>query len=413
MRPDALGMIARFAIDALRDPSFPHVLRRATDQLCDTLACTRAGVLVEVTGAELELHAPSGWPPGAAGTRFPADDPRSLPLHVLRSAAPTLVTDYAAPATPFAAPPDQEGTPIRSAVAVPIQGAGATRGVLLAESTDAYAFHPADLEIVRTVAEVLGAAAARAQARADADEFASLVAHEMRTPLTSVIGFSRRLLRQLHRDGHLGAEHREELRLILREGQRMRRTIDLLRTLGQLDRSTGPTWERAPLTLAPHAEHVVARAREYYPDHTFEVAVPADLQVDADEVALEHVLANLVENGAKYSPAGSTIAITAGAADAVPAPPGGGDGVALTVADGCGGLTEEDLQRVFQRRYRGSAAGRAAGGLGLGLYLAKRITEQLGGRLEVRDDPGRGCAFTLTLPVPPGSDPSGPPGPGG
>lgn len=114
-------------------------------------------------------------------------------------------------------------------------------------------------------------------------------------------------------------------------------------------------------------------------------AVPVD--VDGKEMA--RVIANLLVNAIRHTPADGTVAVTA---------EGRADGVVLSVTDGCGGIPEEDLARVFDTGWRGSEARTPPAGAGLGLAIVRGIVEAHAGRTHVRNVPG-GCRFEVTLPV--------------
>ncbi|MFE4632566.1 sensor histidine kinase [Streptomyces sp. NPDC056773] len=116
---------------------------------------------------------------------------------------------------------------------------------------------------------------------------------------------------------------------------------------------------------------------------------PVPVEVDGKEMT--RVLANLLVNAIRHTPADGTVAIAA----AVRA---GGDAVVVSVTDGCGGIPAEDLPRVFDTGWRGSPARTPPAGAGLGLAIVRGIVEAHAGRAAVRNVPG-GCRFEVTLPV--------------
>jgi signal transduction histidine kinase len=115
-------------------------------------------------------------------------------------------------------------------------------------------------------------------------------------------------------------------------------------------------------------------------------AGPLTARLDPDR--LRQVLANLLENAARYAPAGSEVAVRARSLD--------GQLVRIEVADRGPGLGDEEKTRIFDRFVRG-AAGRGTSGLGLGLYLCRAIVEQHGGSIGVDSQPGAGCTFWINI----------------
>ena len=113
--------------------------------------------------------------------------------------------------------------------------------------------------------------------------------------------------------------------------------------------------------------------------------------VEVDGKEMTRVLANLLVNAIRHTPADGTVAVAAEDRDGA---------VTLSVTDGCGGIPDDDLPRVFDTGWRGTAARTPPGGAGLGLAIVRGIVEAHPGRAEVRNVAG-GCRFELTLPVAP------------
>jgi two-component system sensor histidine kinase KdpD len=124
-------------------------------------------------------------------------------------------------------------------------------------------------------------------------------------------------------------------------------------------------------------------------------AIPADLPlVSLDPVLVQQLFVNLLENAAKYTPAGSEIEISASRQ---------GGTLAVDLADRGPGIPPGDEERIFERFHRGHHAG--VRGVGLGLAIARAIAQAHGGRLVAANRPGGGAAFRLTLPI--GAEPPG------
>jgi two-component system sensor histidine kinase SenX3 len=122
-----------------------------------------------------------------------------------------------------------------------------------------------------------------------------------------------------------------------------------------------------------------------------ELRLPAEAAwVRSDTFRLGQVLMNLLSNASKYSPADSPICVVVSATESV---------VAIEVQDRGTGIAAEEQGRIFERFYRvDSGLTRTTGGTGLGLYIAKRLVEQMGGTMSVRSSPGDGSTFRVTLP---------------
>jgi two-component system, OmpR family, sensor histidine kinase BaeS len=233
-------------------------------------------------------------------------------------------------------------------------------------------------------------------------EFVSSVSHELRTPLTTI----KTLTRLLQRGGQTEKERREYLETIAAECDRQ---IDLVLNLLDLSRIEAGAFKvarsqtnaeeiiEACVRIERHAAEARGQSLEAQPTAR---EMPYAL---TDGGALRRVLCSLIENAIKYTPEGGRITVGAHLTNE-------GE-IAITVADtGCGILTE-DMPHVFEKFYRGRPAVapdaqpeapfgyNESAGVGLGLYLAHSIIEQLGGRITVESMATGGALFTIHLPV--------------
>ncbi|CAA9537416.1 MAG: hypothetical protein AVDCRST_MAG49-470 [uncultured Thermomicrobiales bacterium] len=240
------------------------------------------------------------------------------------------------------------------------------------------------------------------------DEFLSVVAHELRNPLTSLRGNLQLLLRRVRRaDDPSRAEEADRMEAIIAQSDRMgelvNRLLDVSRAdLGRLDLSFG----------AGDAAAVVRRAVEgaqgLSKHHAFSAAVPEHFPVVWDGVRVEQVLSNLLGNAVKYTGGGEVRV----ALEERP-----GDHFAITVDDQGPGIPDLLKGRLFDRYYRAPSVGdhsheradspaapappRPSGsleGLGIGLYISRKIALAHGGDLSVEDAPGGGARFVVELP---------------
>ena len=215
------------------------------------------------------------------------------------------------------------------------------------------------------------------------DDFFAAVAHDLKTPLTTILGQGQRLQRQARRGQALDQEAVES---IVQQAVHMRRLVeDLLDDARDRGQYSG---ERVPSDLFEIAEDVVRQAPAGKHDITVS-GDPAVVPVDAERI--RQVLTNLVENAVKYSPDGGSISVRVLSRT---------DCAEITVEDQGIGVPPEDIQTIFERFSRGSREpDRRFSGLGLGLYTCRRIVEEHGGRIEVESRLGAGSTFTVHLPV--------------
>ena len=246
---------------------------------------------------------------------------------------------------------------------------------------------PAEQLVGRAVGEVLGSGA-------DGIAVVAAVGHELRSPLTSIRGYTSLLLNRWDRIGD--DDKVTMLGQISHDAERVTRLINELLDISRLETGRLSLTPRS-VHMADLAGHVVASIRATVPELDAVVAFPDDFPVvTADADKIEQVLTNLVENAVKYgSPVGLCIeGMVVDAVDAVDAVNGQ---VAVTVRDTGPGIALGDLPRVFDRWFQ-RGQGRPSG-TGLGLWISRGLVEAHGGRLTVESPAGEGAAFTFTLPL--------------
>jgi two-component system CheB/CheR fusion protein len=225
------------------------------------------------------------------------------------------------------------------------------------------------------------------------DEFLAMLAHELRNPLAP-------LLHTLHllRRGKVAPEATKHFELMERQTHRLVRLVDELLDVARISRGLIEL-KREPLDLGAivrqAAEAGAARIEQCR--HALSLTVPASpVLVDGDRVRLEQVVANLLENAVKYTPAGGQIGLKLVEEN--------GEAV-LSVRDTGIGLAPETLERIFDLFAQvDSTLARAGGGLGLGLTVVRRVLELHGGRIEARSSGlGHGSEFIVRLPLLPAS----------
>ena len=212
------------------------------------------------------------------------------------------------------------------------------------------------------------------------------VSHELRTPITALQAKLENLA-----DGVEPAAP-ATFDVMLRQVERLGRLVTQLLDLSRLESGAIPL-QREPFAVEELLEDAAAECRLHAPDTPVEVSVnPPDLRVDADRERLHQVIANLLENAARHSPAGAAVHVVASRADRR-AP------VRIEVADAGPGIPDADADRVFERFYRADAARSSdGGGAGLGLAIARWIVDLHGGSIRPERRHPTGCRMVVELP---------------
>ncbi len=214
-------------------------------------------------------------------------------------------------------------------------------------------------------------------------DFVSTVSVELRTPLTSIYGFAQTLLRD--DIAFEESERRTFLDFIARESERLTTIVDALLNVARLD--TGDlavTLE--PTDVGAVVRDVVTTASASGNGHRFVADVGGNgCTAQADPEKLRQVLDQLVSNAVKYSPAGGTVTVSAS---------GGTDGVEVAVADEGIGIPSSERDRIFSKFYRAGSGT----GTGLGLFIARGLVREMGGRMWVESEEGAGSRFAFELP---------------
>src|SRR6185312_7193396 len=212
------------------------------------------------------------------------------------------------------------------------------------------------------------------------------VTHEFRTPLTSIKAAVTTLSSAVPLDE---PGRRDLLAVIEEESDRLNRLVGDATEMAQLD-AHQVRLEKESCNIRDAIDRALAGLKAEVAGHHVEVNVPTQLpRVDIDLERIAEVLRHLVENAAKYSPAGTAIHITAEQ---------GGPKVSVSVADHGPGIDDFEQSLIFEKFYRGRGQ-RGIQGTGMGLPIAKAIVEAHGGSINVTSQLGQGSVFSFTLPV--------------
>ena len=237
---------------------------------------------------------------------------------------------------------------------------------------------------------------AQAKSEAKMRRFVGDASHELRTPLVSIRGYS-----ELYRQGALPNDEAVATAMgrIESESKRMGQLVEDLLTLARIDERRES--KLAPFNLFHLAVDASNDAYATSPDRevslvglTDDVA-PTSAPVIGDESRMRQVVANLLTNAMRYTPAGTPLEIAVGVREDVPGYPLS----VIEVRDHGPGIHGEDRERVFERFYRtDTSRSRDTGGTGLGLSIVAAILEQHDGSVHIEETPGGGATFVISLP---------------
>ena len=224
------------------------------------------------------------------------------------------------------------------------------------------------------------------------------VSHELKTPLTVILG----TLGTLSRRGAAldPAERREFVDMAVRQGTRLKELIEQLLLAARFEQTAAEPAARPLVDGAAVARDALAAARVAHPGRELVLVAREALPIRAAPEAVLQVLGNLLDNAAKYAPDRGPVRLEATRY---------GPMAVLAVEDTGPGVPGADRERIFERFTQlDSGATRRAGGVGLGLYIARQLANGQGGELVLADPvpPGRGARFELRLPL---AEPSRPP----
>jgi len=238
----------------------------------------------------------------------------------------------------------------------------------------------------------------RAEAARESEQLRSVlldsVTHEFRSPLTAIKASVTELLGSASQspERHSLEERKELLTIINEESDRLNRLIGEAAEMAQLDANKVEfRFESAP--VGPVVEEALDELKQLLVQHPVEVRIPDGLpNARMDSPHIKEVLVHLIENAAKYSPAGAPIRITTEAKENDPM-------LTINIADRGPGIDDFEQSLVFEKFYRGRNQRVQVHGTGMGLAICKAIVEAHGGRLGVTSQLGHGSVFYFSLPV--------------
>ncbi|MBV8715408.1 MAG: PAS domain S-box protein, partial [Chloroflexi bacterium] len=339
------------------------------------------------------------------------DEPTSPVMQVLRTGASRLITQVT-PDTLRAISQDDEHLRLwqslapRSVIIVPLTGHRGVLGTLslITTSDSERRYTPVDVALAEDLARRAALAVENAQLYAEAqaaiqtaeaavrarEEFLSVAAHELKTPVTSLRGFAQLTLRALEQDREIDRDRlHHALTVVNQQSDKLRRLVAQLLDVSRIQ-SGRLQLELEPVDLSSLVREVATSMRHQSQQHELRVSIPGEQPVRIDPLRLEQVLTNLVDNAIKYSPQGGPIDIDVSSLDP--------EHVRIAVRDRGPGIRPEHRAHIFERFYQAGAAAEHAAGMGLGLYISREIVELHGGTIEAEFPPDGGARFVITLP---------------
>ncbi len=287
---------------------------------------------------------------------------------------------------------------LNSSMAVPLSTGGRTLGaMLLATGPSGRVYGQADLALAQDLARRCALAVDNARLYQEAqeairarDEFLSVAAHELKTPITSLRGFAQVTIRHLQKEGTPDPLrlHRA-LEVIDLQSEKLTRLVVQLLDVARIQAGR-LVLHREQADLSNLVAGVVANAQASTSKHNLILRAPSSAWASVDPIRLEQVVTNLVDNAVKYSPGGGDIEVEL----SIPEP----GAVKVSVRDHGIGIPSEIQTRIFERFYQVDD-GSYAGGMGLGLYISRHIVDLHGGRIEVECPHGGGTRFVVSLPT--------------
>jgi len=231
------------------------------------------------------------------------------------------------------------------------------------------------------------------------NEFIATAAHELRTPLATILGYAELLFNEEGLASFSVEQRHEYLGYIIGKSEELEQIIDELLDLGRIETGRIIVLDKRRCEMASMVNEIIKHYQQETSRHQFDVFCPTGcLDIEIDQAKMQRVFDNLLSNAIKYSPQGGTIRIEGRIVDGW---------LEVSIADEGIGMTSEQTAKAFEKFYRADMSNTAIRGLGLGLTITKGIIEAHGGSLRIESETGIGTRAIFRLPLPEHSSDAG------
>jgi signal transduction histidine kinase len=386
--------------------SLDYVVEESVRTIADLLECERVALLLHEPETDLLVAHPATiglTPEQSDRLRVDLAQP-SLPATVFRTDAP--LTSNSARNDAWVTQDFRDLVDPETLLVVPLTAAGEPQGVLCAIDSRKGGFDDEDTRLgmllTSRIASVVELSQGRERERAlvqrlreldhTKSEFVSMLAHELKGPMTTVIGFGEVLRTQWQSMDDAKRNH--ILEIVTRETTRLARLVTDLLDLSRMEAGT-LRYEMAAVDLDELLKGILDVHGSLAQSHVISTLIDPHLPaILADPDRLRQVLINLMGNATRYSPEGTSITVSA-------EPEPDSRQIRIGVADEGIGISEEDRERVFDKFVMLEKPAWVKKGTGLGLFITKGIVEAHGGRLWIESEKGKGSTFFFTIPAAP------------
>ena len=219
------------------------------------------------------------------------------------------------------------------------------------------------------------------------DEFISTVSHEMRTPLTSIRGFSQTLLSSWDK---IDDDKKKKFIKIIEE--QSNRLINLVENILTVSKANAGSTVMKKVFVNASIKAILPMFQEQYKSHKIVFIPQNDLPpARLDDDKFQQIITNLIDNGCKYSEENTEVTITTEAK---------ADNIIIKITDHCVGIKPEDSDKLFKKfsRIENHLTSKTQGN-GLGLYITKQLIESMNGKISFESEENKGTTFIITFPV--------------